>query len=219
MKLLLLGTRNPAKLTRLRWMLEGLPVNLVTQAEAGSGPKAAQGEATEEPLVEEGEESLRANAEAKAAVWARTYQLLCLATDGGIAVPALGDRWRPALTRRAAGACASNEERASHILRLMRDLHGDQRRAYLVEAAALALPSGGLVGSWEARSDAWVVADSYDPRGLPTGFWLPGVLLFDSGRRYADLSPAERVAVDGHWEGLRPAVRGAVSALIEAGRP
>ena len=228
---LLLGSSNPAKLARLRWMLEGLPISLVAPAEAGAkitlaemgsevvptgtGPIVAHGAVRVEPLVEEGDASLRANAEAKAAAWANAYELLCLATDGGLSVPALGDRWRPALTRRAAGAHAKDEERAAHLLRLMQNLEGKQRRAYLVEAAALAYPNGSLVGSWEARSDAWVVAQTYDPRGLPAGFWLPGVLLFDSGRRYGDLTPEERVAVDTHWGRLRPAVRHAVSALIK----
>jgi inosine/xanthosine triphosphate pyrophosphatase family protein len=188
-------------------MLEGLHLILITPAQDGA-----------DPPVEEAEDSPLAIAEAKAMGWARRYQLACLATDGGLAVPALGDRWRPSLTRRAAGTCATDEQRAAHLLRLMRSLEGEQRRAYLVEAAALALSDGSLVGSWEALSDTWVVAETYDSRGVLSGFWLPGVLEFGSGQRYGDLTPGERDAVDGHWERLRPLVRDAVAGLAEAGR-
>ena len=204
---LLLGTENPAKVGHLRSMLAGLPVDIAVPADVPCRPQ-----------VDEGDESPRANAQTKAIAWARCAGLPTLATDGGIHIPALGERWNPALTRRAAGPGATDAERAAHMLNLARELRGAERVAVRFEVIALADSAGTLVGTWEARGDPTALAENYEPRGVPPGFWLPGVLLFPpGGRRYGDLTDAERAAVDSHWGKLRRPVRAAVSRLIREG--
>lgn len=201
---LVLGTTNPAKQTMLRGMLAGLAVDPLSPSDLGA-----------EPPIQEGVVSARANAEAKARAWRDHYRLPALATDGGLVVPALETRWNPILTRRAAGAHASPAQHAAHLLQLMHDLRGDERLAWRVEAIALAISRGDAVRSWQATGSPALVADWYDPRGVPGGFWLPGVLLFGPRRaRYADLSGPERDAVDDHWAKLAEPVRAAVATLL-----
>ncbi len=200
---LLLATSNPAKLARLRWLLEGMDVEPVALSEAG--------EALE---VDEGDDSFKTNAERKAQAWARRHELPALATDGGVVVPALGDRWNEVRTRRAAGPAATDAERAAHLLALMHHLEGRRRCAVRHEAAALARADGRVFGSWEAVGSSYEVARTYDPRGVPAGFWLPGLLLFGPRqRRYGDLAEDERLLVDDQWTRLRPLVRAGVVAL------
>lgn len=205
--ILLLASSNPAKLARLRWMVAGWDLDL--QAPADLGPEAPH---------QEGDESLEANARAKARSWSRAYGVAALATDGGLVVPALGSAWNPVRTRRAAGARATDVERARHLLALAGHLRGDQRQAVRREVAALARPDGTLVGTWSASSQPRRLAERYDPRGLPDGFWIPGVLLYGDGRRYGDLTPAEREEADDHWLALRDRVRDGLAQLMAAAR-
>ena len=193
---LLLGTTNPAKVARLTWMLAGLPIDIY-------------GAAGTEPTAEEGDRSVSENAEAKAVAWATTADMAALATDGGLEVPGLGPLWRAATTRRAAGLGATDRDRAEHLLRLAEGL--TDRTAYIVEGAAMALPDGSVVGVWESRTRALQLADSYDDRNLPDGFWLPGVLLYGPNlTRYADLPEDELYLAEEHWDGLRDSVCEAV---------
>lgn len=197
---LLLATSNPAKLDRLRWIVEGLPVRTETPAHVEQRPPS-----------EEMGESHGEIAEAKAIAWSRAMGGLALASDGGVDIPALGAHWEALLTRRAAGPGAADAQRAEHLLELMGDLAGEQRRACWREAAALA-DSGRLIGSWEVQSDeSMLIAHRYDPLGVPEGFYVPGLLEFPRfGRRFGLLGAEDRERALNHWAKLRPMVRNAL---------
>ncbi|MBI4494365.1 MAG: phosphatase PAP2 family protein [Chloroflexi bacterium] len=202
---LLLATTHPAKRERLAWMVEGLPLRVLTPEQVAA-----------RPVVEERGANHRQVAEAKALAWSRAVQGLALASDGGVDIPALGARWEALLTRRAAGSEASDEQRAAHLLALLGGLRGEQRQARWREAAALAA-RGRLLGSWEVESsEPMRIAERYDPSGVPLGFWVPGLLEFPRlGRRYGQLSPAERERALDHWARLRPLVRAASSRRVQ----
>src|SRR5262245_61866624 len=133
---LIVATRNPAKVEQL--------VRLVGDL------------ATVEPLPPDGDDapedahSLEANAITKAVFWSRQIDRgeFVAATDGGLLIPALGDRWNPVLTRRFAGM-VGDLDRARALLTLAHDLTGDQRRIDWQEALALAR-DGTLLASWVA---------------------------------------------------------------------
>lgn len=197
-----MATSNPAKAGRLAWLLEGVP-----------GVERGPANDTPAPNVDEVHDTLVANAAAKARAWALSRGVPALASDGGLCVPALGERWTPVLTRRAAGGDATDADRAAHVLTLTDHLRSAERVAYQVEALALALPGGHLLGEWEARGSEYQVATSYDPRDLPPGFWLPGILLFH-GRRWAELTPGERAATQDHWLALRSLFQADVPSLV-----
>ena len=98
----LLGTTNPAKLERLRWLLDGLPIETVDPSSLGlSGLDIEESGATHEE-----------NAGLKAEAWSQAAGLPALASDGGLVIPALGDDWLSLHTRRFAGEDA--ERRCSH---------------------------------------------------------------------------------------------------------
>lgn len=192
---LLLGTTNPAKHARLTWLLDGLDVQLLMPCDVAQAP-----------TNEEGSVSLRENAEHKASAWARAAGLHALTSDGGLHVPALGERWNPVRTRRAAGPGATDADRAVHLLGLMADLKAEERQACWVEVVALAAPDGTLLGSWAGVGDPWPVLNSADFTGVPDGFWTPAVM--PPAQRSVEASGVER-----HWHLLKPSVRRAVERL------
>jgi inosine/xanthosine triphosphate pyrophosphatase family protein len=199
---LLLGSTNAAKLARLRWLFADTGIEVVE-------PDASRAE----PAVEEGDQSVADNAARKAAAWAQAYDLPCAATDGGLCVPGLGDRWNAVLTRRAAGPGASDADRAHHLLGLVADLAPEQRQAFHLEALAIADARGGLLANWEVEGSPRPFAADYDPTGTPRGFWIPGVLLYPGGRRFGELSPEEQAETEDHWVELRRLVRDWAAAL------
>lgn len=200
---LILASGNAAKRARLAALLEGLEVELLAPEQVGPDPAG----------LEEGDVSLAANAMAKAAAWARRYGMAAVSSDGGLDVPGLGERWKPALTRRAAGEAADDHQRARHLLDLMQGLEDEGRGACQVEAIALADARGEMQGVWEVRGRRVRILEAANWRGVPRGFWIPAVLDYGGERRYGDLSLDERTALEDHWEQLRGPLRAAVERL------
>lgn len=199
---ILMATSNPAKQQRLRWLLEDTCFQPLTLP-----PGMA------EPSVEEDESSLVANATAKAVAWAQTVGQPALASDGGLCVPALGSHWNPARTRRAAGPFATDVQRGEHLLGLAKALAPKDRLVYHLEALALVNAEGEPLQTWQVRGSDRYLASTYDARGLPHGFWLPGALLF-ADQRWGDLTQPQQLALDDHWLALRDQFRAEAPSLL-----
>ena len=105
-----------------------------------------------------------------------------IASDGGLLVPALGDAWQPARTRRFAGPGAINRERAEALLALADGLTGDQRRIGWREAVAFA-EAGRIVATFTAEATPGWLAEAlpagWDDNGQ--GFWVPRLWRGDPG--------------------------------------
>ena len=146
---ILLATRNPAKQRTLRWLLEGLPLDLKTDGELGLA---------DETPAEEGS-SHEENARIKAEWYSEAAGTLAIASDGGMVIPALGNRWRSLFTHRFAGDDANDEARLERLIDLMRPYGGDDRRAWWVEALAIA-DAGRIMASWQVEGAHWPAAES-----------------------------------------------------------
>ena len=198
---LLLATTNRAKAERLRRFCAGLDVDLI------------DGTATEPSIQEDGASHL-ANAVRKAVGWSRQRGQAALASDGGMAIPALGQDWTSLVTRRATGGDVSDEEHAVRLLRRMRDLAGEAREAYWTEAVAIAR-DGVVVGAWETSGLRGRVAEEFlPPAGGTGGFWMSGLWTSRiSGRRHWQLSKDELAAEKDPWDILAPLVRDMLGRL------
>ncbi len=193
----LLATTNPAKAARLRTLTAGIALTLLDASSIAPQPE-----------VEEDASSHLGNASRKAGVWSRAHPSVALASDGGLAIPALGDDWSSLVTRRGTGGDVSDEEHATRLLRRMRDLDGDRRAAHRVEAIALAR-DGALLGAWEASGyHGSIAADYVPPPGGTNGFWIGGLWVSGrSGKRDWELTEAEEAAEDEPWLTLTLPVR------------
>ena len=188
---ILLATTNPAKEQSFRRMLEGLPLSPITPAQRG----------LEDVPPEEGD-THEAIARSKAERWSRAGSMLAIASDGGLVLPALGDRWESRYTHRFAGPAADDADRLARLLELMRPFHGPEREASWREAVAIA-HRGRILVSWELKGATGLIADSPgDPYQVP-GFWAFSVWYFPQfTKTYPQLSPGERDSLDDHWTRL-----------------
>lgn len=193
---ILLATGNRAKQETLRWLLEGLPLLPVTPQEAGVSADPGEDEDTHEAI-----------ARAKAAEWSNAASMLSIASDGGLIVPALGDRWESRYTHRFAGPAADDQERAARLLELMRPYHGAERHASWAEALAIA-DKGKVLASWELRGATGRIADRPGRDSDMPGFWVFPLWYFpEHGRYYNELTPEQRESLDDHWTRLRGLAR------------
>lgn len=187
-KSILLATTNPAKAARLRWLLEGLPLEPLT--------------AEIQAPVESGASYLE-NACLKAL--AASGDGLAIASDGGIEIPVLGSSWNGLYTARAAGPGADDQARAEHLLEVMRGQ--TNRRVCWTEAVAVA-ERGKHIESWEASGNEGVLAETYDPTNAIPGFWVYSLWHYPKlGRRYVDLSQEELDRADLTWSRLKEQVQ------------
>ena len=194
----LLATTNSAKAAHLSWLLADMPLRRVTLADA---------HLTHVAPPPETQATLQAIAESKAVAWSRAFGGLAIASDGGIAIPALGNTWEERLTARFAGSQATDEQRVEALLTLLQPYSGEDRRAYFHECVAIA-DNGILLRSWSAKSLPGLIADSYRPEQLVAGFWLL-TLWCDpqTGKRFGGLTPGDPAYPDGAWARIKPKVQ------------
>jgi inosine/xanthosine triphosphate pyrophosphatase family protein len=200
---LIVATRNPAKVEQIARLVGDL--------------------ATVEPLPPDGDDApedahtLEENAIAKAVFWSRRIDRgeLVAATDGGLLIPALGNRWDPVQTRRFAGA-VGDLDRARALLALAHDLTGDGRRIDWQEALALGR-DGTLLASWVATGVPGLLARDVDPGAIAAGqgFWIPALWICpeSGGRRLAELSAEELASRPDHWWRLGTVLRASLASV------
>ncbi len=192
---ILLATANGDKQRAFRSLLNGLPLTPITPAELGI---------TASP--EEDGDTHEAIARKKAVQWSRAGSMLAIASDGGLAIPALGPAWESRHTRRFAGPAAGDSQRVDRLLELMKPLTGADRSASWVEAIAIA-HQGRLLASWELLGAGGEIAQARKSGPVPE-FWAFTVWTFPQyGKTYNELTPGERESLNDHWARLGHLVR------------
>lgn len=173
---LLVATNNRGKLREYASLLEGLPFELVTLADAGI---------TDD--IEETGLSMEQNAVQKAAAYAALSGLTALADDSGLEVDALGGEPGP-FSRRYAGENVSDRERNEYLLEKLENIPWEKRGARFRCVIAIARPDG-RVETCEGVCEGVIAFDSkggggfgYDPI-----FYLP-----ELDRRMAELTLDEK---------------------------
>ena len=193
---ILLATGNPAKQQMLRWLVEGLALTPTTPEQLG----------LDAPPGEEGD-THQAIARHKAQQYSLAGSTLAIASDGGLVLPALGDRWQSRYTHRFAGPAADDTERVRRLLQLMEPFQDTDREASWLEGLAIAR-RGKVLASWELRGGTGVIAEMPGAaHGDTSGFWAFSLWYFPQfGKTYSQLSTGQRESLDDHWGRLRQLV-------------
>ena len=160
---LLLATNNPGKVAEYRALLEGCGWEITAPDQAG----------IELSTVETGA-TYHENAKMKASEGAEVSGLVTLADDSGLEIEAL--EGAPGVgSARFLGEEASYQERFAEILRRLRGLPQEKRRARFVCVIAIAEPGSQEVRLAQGEVEGFIVGEprgqggfGYDPI-----FWLP----------------------------------------------
>ncbi len=127
---IVLATRNPHKAEELRDLLKDLDLEILSLSDF-----------PEIPEVEEDSGTFRDNAIKKALIVARLTGKIALADDSGLEIDALGGR-PGVLSSRFAGQEATDEENNKKVLRLLKDVPNEKRKARFRCIIAVAQPAG-----------------------------------------------------------------------------
>jgi XTP/dITP diphosphohydrolase len=218
---LFFGTTNGGKLTELRRLVSGLSLRVVSPADLGRPL----------PEVVEDGDTFRANAEKKAAAYARFSGRHALADDSGLCVDALGGapgvysaRWSDLDDGFASPACAlpsvASHELGPELARASRDeanndkllaslagVPDDRRGAAYRVVLALAAPDGAILAQVEGACRGRI---GHVRQGTG-GFGYDPLFLPDGwvGRTMAQLQPEEKDRISHRgaaFRALRPAL-------------
>jgi len=132
MQKLLIATHNPAKLNELKELLSDLPLELVSLADVG----------IQEEVEEEGT-TYKENSETKAISYAKQSGLPALSDDGGLEIVALNNE--PGVYSKVwLGKDSTEEQLINHMIKVVKDLPDDNRKAFFKVVLSFALPSGKI---------------------------------------------------------------------------
>jgi non-canonical purine NTP pyrophosphatase (RdgB/HAM1 family) len=139
------------------------------------------------PIYEETASTFAENAAGKALHYSQFTDEAVLADDSGLVVPALGGA--PGVhSARYAGPGASDADRVAKLLREMKDMTGDARRAHFICVIVVAKQGRALAVVSDAAEGSIIDA----PRG-ENGFGYDPVFLFpEIGKTYAESSNSEK---------------------------
>ncbi len=120
--------------------------------------------------IEENGKTFEENAKIKAKAYSKLYpDTLIIATDGGLTVPYLKDKWNPLYTRRFIGENKTDKERAQKFLELLKDAKGDKRIVDWNEAVAIAYNGKVISSKTYTRKRAGIVLEEIPSDFKETG--------------------------------------------------
>jgi XTP/dITP diphosphohydrolase len=158
---LVIATTNPGKVTEMRDLLAGFPIELKSLTDFGPIP-----------AVEEDGETFDENAYKKASFTAKILGIPALADDSGLVVEAL-DGAPGVFSARYAGEDATDEQR---VAKLLKEMQGKTNRSAAFECVlSIAVPSGPAL-TYEARCEGLVAEQPAGQSGFgydPIFFYPP----------------------------------------------
>lgn len=146
------------------------------------------------PKFEENGRTLEKNAIIKAKNWSNTVKdAFVIGHDCGVKIPALGDKWEEAMTRRQVGGDATdNLGKINQLLEMMKDLKGEKRLIQWSDAIAVAL-NGKVLGSKTLPCPVGYVIEKLpdNPKIMPGAPLATVEYKPDFGKVYSELSEEE----------------------------
>ena len=138
--------------------------------------------------LEENGITFEENAKIKALAYSKLYpQKIVIATDAGLTVPFLKDKWNPLYTRRFVGDNKSDLARAKKFLELLEDAKGGQRAVDWNEGVAVAYNGKLLFSKTYVRKQAGIVMENIPSDFKETGYWAAYIIRYpNSNYRWID---------------------------------
>ena len=178
---ILIGTKNPYKAGVMKYMLsdiDNLKIYLLKDSDINIE-------------VEEDGLSLSENAQKKAVEISKYTDMYVLASDGGVDIPSLGDKWDILRNQRIVGHDNDDLIKVSKVLDLMRGINGEDRKVEYHLALALAL-RGKIVATLEDVTDRGYIVETMPEGNIPLGMWMGYIWYYPKfGKTFTQLSDTE----------------------------
>ena len=158
--------------------------------------------------IDENGSTFRENAEIKALAASKHHHGYAAATDGGVLIPALGNKWNSLLTKRFIGRDdATDFDRMDALLDLMKDKTGDERAIIWNEAIALA-KDGTVIFSCQVEGDRGMLQTSYNKSQYQKGIWQCTLTCYPQfqNKNFFELNEEERQYGEMSWRRLGEAI-------------
>ena len=180
------GTNNPAKLTSMAEMLSGLPLEILSLADA-PGPAPTIDESGNDPLH---------NAQIKALGYYQAYNMPVFSCDSGLYIEGLPDKEQPGVhVRRVNGQDLSDAQMMAHYAAIARRLGGKCFANYQ-NAISLVLSPNEIISyaGDDISGERFLLTDAPHSQQRP-GFPLDSLSVqIQSGRYYYDLPKTRLVS-------------------------
>lgn len=158
---ILIGTKNAYKKEEMIWFLGGSPkIKIHSLDELKINIK-----------VEENESSLIKNAEKKAKEISKLTNHYVLASDGGVDISGLGNKWNILKNQRTVGENNTDLVKAKILLNLMKGLKDKDREVTYRLALALA-KNGKIIWSKEEITDRGFITQDLIDEDIPQYRWM-----------------------------------------------
>jgi len=169
---ILIGTRNAYKKEEMIWFLgENPKFNIHSLDELNINIK-----------VEENKSSLIKNAEKKAKELSKLTDYYVLASDGGVDIPGLGNKWNFLKSQRTVGENNTDLIKVQYLLSLMKDLKGAQREVTNYLALALA-KNGKVIWSNEEITDRGYITKDLINENIPKYRWIGHIWYYQKHKK------------------------------------
>ena len=196
MEKILVATGNPHKQEKLKWIVADHFSDILLPSDIDCDID-----------VEENGATFLENAEIKAIAASKCFDGYTIATDAGIMIPALGDKWNGLHTKRFAGTDASDEDRLKLLLSMLEGKVDDERKMVWTEAVAVA-KDGEIVFSKQVTGVEGVAQTNYDMNKYKPGIWVCSLWYFPQWRKnFFDLTEAETAEAEISWYKLKQAAK------------
>lgn len=199
---IIIGSHNPYKKEKLRWIVGGF---FDEMADLPGGIE-----------VEEDGTTFEENARIKASFIAQKCGAYTVATDGGILIPSLGNNWNKLLTKRFVGKKdVTDFDRMDALLDMMKDKKGEDRKIVWIEAISISSPEKVLF-SLEVEGDTSLLQEGYDRSQYRPGIWLCTLSSYPQfgGKNFFELSEEETKEGEISWWKLREKTREFLSSYL-----
>lgn len=189
----LIGTKNKYKVTEMVSLLGDIPgLNIHYLEELNLDHK-----------VDEDQKTLKQNAEKKAVEISKLTDFYILASDGGVDIPGLGEKWDLLKSQRTVGEDKTDLEKADKLLDMMRELKKEKRRVVYYLSLALA-KNGVLIWSTKQIYDRGYIAEKLPDRQIPQYLWMSHLWHYPRfGRVFNKLSEKEKEEVRKQGLGIK----------------
>jgi len=158
---ILIGTRNPYKSAEMVNFIENLKDIKIHYLD----------EIKKNIKIEEDQNSLKGNANKKAIEISKYCDYLVLASDGGVDISGLGEKWNILKNQRTVGENKNDREKVNILIGLMARLEREDRKCTYHLALALA-KQGQLIWSFEDIYDQGYIVEKPANKKIPIGKWM-----------------------------------------------